>query len=199
MKTLFFLGALMLSFEGFAQGVVQLMDIPVLYLGYANRIEIGIPKNAGSYTVYAEGATLEKHETCYIVKAKDVRQVTIGVINGKGDTIGKQNYMCWCLPDCQLYWGSVGNGESLMDYTAPLRAGYPDIVNLTLKFSVVSYEVHLGGTDEIIEVQGNEISERVLEYLKNVTSKTEISIIARVLGSDGVLRTKASTFVYDPI
>jgi len=199
MKTLFFLGALTFSCSGFTQGVVQLTDIQVLYLVYANRIEIGIPKTEGSYSVFAEGATIEKHDTFYTVFVKDVRHATIGVKNEKGDTIGKQEYICRRLPDFQLFWGSAGNGESLIDYTAPLRAGYPDLVYLTFDFTVISYEVQFSGSVEVIEVQGNVISPKVIEHLKNATSQTEISIVARVLGPDGIKRIRASTFVYEPI
>jgi hypothetical protein len=199
MKTLFFLGACTFSFGGFAQGVVQFPVFNVLYLGYANRLEIAVPKDEGKYTVFAEGAILQKHETFYTVLVKDIKRATIGVLNEKGDTIAKQEFLCRHLPDCQLYWGSAKNGEALLDYTESLRAGYPDFVHLTKDFIVVSYEVNFNGGTQSFQVQGNDISSLVIEYLKNQTTKTEVLVTARVVGTDGFQRINSASFVFDPL
>ncbi|MEN9400137.1 MAG: hypothetical protein RL632_1240 [Bacteroidota bacterium] len=199
MKTVFFLGAIALSFTGVAQGVVQFPVFNVLYLGFSNRLEISVPKDAGRYTVFAEGATLQKHEAYYTVLVKEVKRATIGVLNEKGDTIGKQEFICKRLPTCELYWGSAQNGESLLDYWEPLQAGYPDVVHLTTSFSVVSYELTFSESDQTIEVQGNEITSSVVDYLNTLESKTQVFVKAKVLGPDGIQRIKTAVFVYHPI
>ena len=199
MKTLFFLGACIFSFGSFAQGVVQFPVFNVLYLGYANRLEIAVPKDEGKYTVFTEGAILQKHETFYTVLVMDIKRATIGVLNEKGDTIAKQEFLCRHLPNCQLYWGSAKNGEALLDYSETLRAGYPDFVHLTKDFIVVSYEVMFSGSDQTIEVHGNEISSSVIDYLKNLKTKTQVFVKARVVGPDGIQRTNSAFFVFDPL
>ncbi len=200
MKKMFFVGVFIAPLIGFSQGVVQMNDMNVLYLGYENVIEIGIPKGFDQFTVFAEGATLEKKKDSWIVKTLDQRFATIGVLNVKGDTLSKQVYRCIHMPRPQIYFGEVSDGGAVTDFSTVLSIKYSQNMCPTpmLKWNLLSFELQIPNDAKVYAVAGDQIPEGIQEIIKAKPLPFTISIIAIVEGPDGIRRKQAGIFTFVP-
>lgn len=190
MKMMFFIGACVAPMIGFSQGVVQMNEINVLYRGYENVIEIGVPKGLKEYTVFAEGATIRKQGDRWIVKTLDQKFVTVGVLNQKGDTLGKQEYRCLYMPNPEVHFGGILNGGTVSDLSAELTIEYSQLFWVTpnINWKFVSFEVQFPESNETYSITGNKITSSIQEMIKSKPLPATISILATVEGPDGILR-----------
>ncbi len=196
MKRMFFLGACVAPMIGFSQGVAQMNEMNVLYRGYENVIEIGVPKGLKEYDVFAEGATIRKQGNSWIVKTQDQKFVTIGVLNKKGDTLGRQEYRCLNMPQPEIHFGGISNGGTVSDLSSILAIEYSQLYwpapGLNWKF--VSFDLQIPEIDETFSISGNTITSSIQEMIKSKPLPMTISIVATVEGPGGFLRKQAATY-----
>ncbi|MFT6244806.1 MAG: hypothetical protein ACJA0U_001655 [Salibacteraceae bacterium] len=187
LKLIFFL---LLSMSVIGQDdlvTARMTDYQVLYRGYPNKVIFSTnerPLCAECDTVYPTGELNE-----YIVIPGVGRTKTISFSNGQEISLRVSR-----LPDPTLFYGSAPNRGKVRRVSSMLRATYGPEMNLWGKFEVISWTVSIGL--ETFKGEGYKISDEVKAYFGSVKSNGCFSVIAKIKGPDGIVRSLAGGFSY---
>jgi hypothetical protein len=86
-----------------------------------------------------------------------------------------------------LYFGAAADGEKVQIMNNVLYARYDEYIPLNVKFEVKSYVLSTR-SGMPITVSGSTIVENVMLYLQSLNKGDTFTIVAKVVGPDGINR-----------
>lgn len=180
------------------QGSIELPEMNMLYRGYANQVEA----TASGYdqtSLSGTGVSLTKSGTGWIAKPTGSGREAYLTVSGKNTATGqsatlkKVKYRVSNLPDPEIYWGGAKNGERASKSETKLFAKYGPEIPLNASFTVKSWECTVPGASRPVMGTGNLIS-AASGLLRAAPSGSMVSFICKVVGPDGITRTRAGAF-----
>lgn len=180
------------------QGSIELPEMNMLYRGYANQVEA----TASGYdqtSLSGTGVSLTKSGTGWIAKPTGSGREAYLTVSGKNTATGqsatlkKVKYRVSNLPDPEIYWGGAKNGERASKAETKLFAKYGPEIPLNASFTVKSWECTVPGASRPVMGTGNLIS-AASGLLRAAPSGSMVSFICKVVGPDGITRTRAGAF-----
>jgi gliding motility-associated protein GldM len=179
-------------------GSIELPEMNMLYRGYPNKVNAtasGYPTT----NLSASGASVSKSGEGWIVKPSGRgKTATLSVsgktADGKSVTLKSMPFRCSNLPDPELYWGGVKNGNKASKSQTKLFAKYPPEIPLNASFSIVKWECQVPGAQgKPPGGPGSNIS-AASNLLRAAKPGSQVSFICTVVGPDGIQRKKAGAF-----
>jgi len=179
------------------QGSIELPEMNVLYRGYDNKAEAtasGYDKSILSGT----GVSISGSGP-YIVKPTGSGRTAYLTVSGKNTVTGqtvqlkKVEYRVSNLPDPEIYWGGSKNGERASKAETKLFAKYGPEIPLKANFTVKSWECTVPGASRPVIGSGSDIS-AASGLLRAAPAGSMVSFICKVVGPDGITRTRAGAF-----
>jgi hypothetical protein len=180
------------------QGTVSLPELNVLYIGYDNKVE-AVASGYDQTNVSGQGVSLIKSGKGWIAKPAPGKSCTITVsgkssVTNKSVNLGSFPFRVMRLPDPELYWGAVKNGERGSKSETNLFAKYPPEIPLNATFRIVDWECQVPGAQGAPpKGTGNSIAS-ASGLIKAAKPGMNVSFICTVVGPDGVKRKKAGAF-----
>lgn len=179
------------------QGSIELPELNVLYRGYPNKVEA----TASGYDKSILGGTGVSISGSgpYIVKPTGSGREAYLSVSGKNTATGqtvqlkKVKYRVSNLPDPEIYWGGAKNGERASKAETKLFAKYGPEIPLSANFTVKSWECTVPGASRPVMGTGNLIS-AASGLLRAAPAGSMVSFICKVVGPDGITRTRAGAF-----
>ncbi len=180
------------------QGSIELPEMNMLYRGYDNKVEA----TASGYdqtSLTGTGVSLSKTSTGWIAKPSGSGREAYLTVSGKNTATGqsatlkKVKYRVSNLPDPEIYWGGSKNGERASKAETKLFAKYGPEIPLNASFTVKSWECTVPGASRPIMGTGNLIS-AASGLLRAAPAGSMVSFICKVVGPDGITRTRAGAF-----
>jgi len=179
------------------QGSIELPEMNVLYRGYPNKAEA----TASGYDKSILGGTGVSISGSgpYIVKPTGSGRTAYLTVSGKNTVTGqtvqlkKVEYRVSNLPDPEIYWGGSKNGERASKAETKLFAKYGPEIPLKADFTIKSWECSVPGASRPIMGTGSTIA-AASGLLRAAPSGSMVSFICKVVGPDGITRTRAGAF-----
>ena len=180
------------------QGSIELPEMNMLYRGYDNKVEA----TASGYdqtSLTGTGVSLSKTSTGWIAKPSGSGREAYLTVSGKNTATGqsatlkKVKYRVSNLPDPEIYWGGAKNGERASKAETKLFAKYGPEIPLNAPFTVKSWECTVPGASRPVMGTGNLIS-AASGLLRAAPAGSMVSFICKVVGPDGITRTRAGAF-----
>ena len=180
------------------QGSIELPEMNMLYRGYDNKVEA----TASGYdqtSLTGTGVSLSKTSTGWIAKPSGSGREAYLTVSGKNTATGqsatlkKVKYRVSNLPDPEIYWGGAKNGERASKAETKLFAKYGPEIPLNASFTVKSWECTVPGASRPVMGTGNLIS-AASGLLRAAPAGSMVSFICKVVGPDGITRTRAGAF-----
>ncbi len=180
------------------QGSIELPEMNMLYRGYDNKVEA----TASGYdqtSLTGTGVNLSKTSTGWIAKPSGSGREAYLTVSGKNTATGqsatlkKVKYRVSNLPDPEIYWGGAKNGERASKAETKLFAKYGPEIPLNASFTVKSWECTVPGASRPVMGTGNLIS-AASGLLRAAPAGSMVSFICKVVGPDGITRTRAGAF-----
>lgn len=180
------------------QGSIELPEMNMLYRGYNNLVEA----TASGYdqtSLSGTGVSLSKSGTGWIAKPVGSGREAYLTVSGKNTATGqsatlkKVKYRVSNLPDPEIYWGGAKNGERASKAETKLFAKYGPEIPLNAQFTVKSWECTVPGASRPVMGTGNLIS-AASGLLRAAPAGSMVSFICKVVGPDGITRTRAGAF-----
>jgi len=180
------------------QGSIELPEMNMLYRGYDNKVEA----TASGYdqtSLTGTGVSLSKTSTGWIAKPSGSGREAYLTVSGKNTATGqsatlkKVKYRVSNLPDPEIYWGGAKNGERASKTETKLFAKYGPEIPLNASFTVKSWECTVPGASRPVMGTGNLIS-AASGLLRAAPAGSMVSFICKVVGPDGITRTRAGAF-----
>ncbi|MFK7786311.1 MAG: hypothetical protein AB8B56_14420 [Crocinitomicaceae bacterium] len=200
MKKLTILGAIFLGFNASAQDVVveTIGENKILYRGFENKIVIH-QINDSDETFEVEAVNCEvsklnenKGKSTYLVRTKSsARTAQINLIS-EGRTVESTEFNVQNLPSPSLYWGKHKTGTKVSD-SREIEIKYSAGVALKPSFEIVGWKCEQKGQE--FKGKGNILSQALLDSTKSMESGEEISLVVKVKGADGIIRTVAGSWM----
>ena len=166
-------------------GSIELPELNVLYRGYPNKAKA----TASGYDqtmLTGSGASVSKSGDGYIVKPTGRGREAYLMVSGKNSVTGestqlaKVKYRVSNLPDPEIYWGAAKSGSRGSKAETKLFAKYPPEIPLNATFTIKSWECSVPGAARPV--------------MGTAPAGSQISFICKVVGPDGIQRTKAGAF-----
>ncbi len=179
------------------QGSIELPEMNMLYRGYPNIAEAtasGYDKSILSGT----GVSISGSGP-YIVKPTGSGRTAYLSVSGKNTATGqtvqlkKVEYRVSNLPDPEIYWGGSKNGERASKAETKLFAKYGPEIPLKADFTIKSWECAVPGASRPITGTGSNIA-AASGLLRAAPAGSMVSFICKVVGPDGITRTRAGAF-----
>ena len=179
------------------QGSIELPEMNVLYRGYPNKAEAtasGYDKSILSGT----GVSISGSGP-YIVKPTGSGRTAYLSVSGRNTATGqtvqlkKVEYRVSNLPDPEIYWGGSKNGERASKSETRLFAKYGPEIPLKAEFTIKSWECSIPGASRPIIGTGSNIA-AASGLLRAAPAGSMVSFICKVVGPDGITRTRAGAF-----
>lgn len=179
------------------QGSIELPELNVLYRGYPNQVEAtasGYDKSILTGT----GVSISGSGP-YIVKPTGSGRTAYMMVSGKNTVTGqtvqlkKVEYRVSNLPDPEIFWGGAKNGERASKTETKLFAKYGPEIPLKADFTVKSWECTVPGASRPVLGTGNLIT-AASGLLRAAPAGSMVSFICKVVGPDGITRTRAGAF-----
>jgi len=180
------------------QGSIELPEMNMLYRGYDNKVKA----TASGYdqtSLTGTGVSLSKTSTGWIAKPSGSGREAYLTVSGKNTATGqsatlkKVKYRVSNLPDPEIYWGGAKNGERASKTETKLFAKYGPEIPLNASFTVKSWECTVPGASRPVMGTGNLIS-AASGLLRAAPAGSMVSFICKVVGPDGITRTRAGAF-----
>ena len=180
------------------QGSIELPEMNMLYRGYNNIVEA----TASGYdqtSLSGTGVSLSKSGSGWIAKPTGSGREAYLTVSGKNTATGqsvtlkKVKYRVSNLPDPEIYWGGAKNGERASKSETKLFAKYGPEIPLSANFTVKSWECTVPGASRPVMGTGNLIS-AASGLLRAAPAGSMVSFICKVVGPDGITRTRAGAF-----
>ena len=180
------------------QGSIELPEMNMLYRGYDNKVEA----TASGYdqtSLTGTGVSLSKTSTGWIAKPSGSGREAYLTVSGKNTATGqsatlkKVKYRVSNLPDPEIYWCGAKNGERASKTETKLFAKYGPEIPLNASFTVKSWECTVPGASRPVMGTGNLIS-AASGLLRAAPAGSMVSFICKVVGPDGITRTRAGAF-----
>lgn len=200
MKTVAILGIAFLGMNAFGQNmVVETNDqSKVLYRGYDNRVTIGqAGTNAKDFKLEAINCQLAEvtgQKNTYIVKASAAARTAQINFVSNGKTIDSTVFVIKSLPSPVFYWGNNENGSDISN-SSQLQIKYPSGVAIDARFTITNWECKIGEMN--FKGSGSVLSQEMLDVTKVLPVGGTVSIMAQVVGGDGITRKVAGSWVKD--
>ena len=193
-------GALTFGLNAYGQDFVAASSEQsnILYRGYDNKLILGevgcanqeyeiVPIDCKIKKVNSDGS-----DHSYIVRPTGrLKTATIKFVSKDGNPLHSVVFMVKNLPDPELYWGNNKAGSTLSS-SPKIFIKYPPEVRLDTYFEIVSWEFNHKYKN--FNGAGHELSPKMLEYTRSMPIGETISIITKVKGPDGIVRTKGGTW-----
>jgi hypothetical protein len=179
------------------QGSIELPEMNMLYRGYPNKAEAtasGYDKSILSGT----GVSISGSGP-YIVMPTGSGRTAFLSVSGRNTATGqtvqlkKVEYRVSNLPDPEIYWGGSKNGERASKAETKLFAKYGPEIPLKAEFTVKSWECSVPGASRPIMGTGSIIT-AASGLLRAAPAGSMVSFICKVVGPDGITRTRAGAF-----
>jgi gliding motility-associated protein GldM len=178
-------------------GSIELPEMNMLYRGYANKVNAtasGYPTTGLS----ASGASASKSGEGWIVSPGNGKSATLSVsgttADGKTVTLKTMKFRVSNLPSPELYWGNVPSGGKASRAQTKLFAKYPPEIPLNAKFRIISWECQVPGAQGRPPAGPGANISAASTLLRAARTGTQVSFICKVVGPDGIQRTKAGAF-----
>ena len=180
------------------QGSIELPELNVLYRGYPNKVEA----TASGYdqtSLSGSGVSLTKSGTGWIAKPTGNGREAFLTVSGKNTATGqsvtlkKVKYRVSNLPDPEIYWGAAKNGQKGSKAETKLFAKYGPEIPLKAEFTIKSWECSVPGAARPVMGTGSMISS-ASPLLRAAPAGSMVSFICKVVGPDGITRTRAGAF-----
>ena len=179
-------------------GSIELPELNVLYRGYPNKANA----TASGYDqtiLSGSGASVSKSGDGYIVSPTGRGREAFLTVSGKSTASGqtvqlkKVKYRVSNLPDPEIYWGAAKNGTKGSKAETKLFAKYPPEIPLSASFNITSWECSVPGAARPVMGTGSNIS-AASGLIRAAPAGSQISFICKVVGPDGIQRTRAGAF-----
>lgn len=180
------------------QGSIELPEMNMLYRGYPNKVEA----TASGYdqtSLTGTGVSLSKSGTGWIAKPTGSGREAYLTVSGKNTATGqsatlkKVKYRVSNLPDPEIYWGGAKNGERASKAETKLFAKYGPEIPLNAQFTIKSWECTIPGAARPVPGSGSTIG-AASGLLRAAPAGSMVSFICKVVGPDGITRTRAGAF-----
>ncbi|MBP6091386.1 MAG: hypothetical protein KA521_09040 [Crocinitomicaceae bacterium] len=184
-KQLTLITFVLISIFSFAQrdiGVFSLIENPTLFYEYPNEVYIGNNVGIKDFSIRSNNIEIVKNDAVknsYFLYPKSLSESSLYFIDNKTkDTFDVKTVTIIDLPRAQIYWGIYSDGETVSDKTiSKLNVKYPENFSLIKdKLDVTQWAVSISSYDETIVGNGDTLSEKVLEIIKNSPAGTELKI-----------------------
>lgn len=181
-------------------GAISLPELNVLYRGY-NNIVSAVASGFDQTVLTGNGATVTKSGENYIAKVSGSGREATLTVAGKNSVTGKtqqlltQKFRVSNLPDPELYWGAVKNGDKGSAAETRLFAKYGPEIPLNAQFNITKWECSIPGAQGAPPSgAGNVLSAQATNLIKQAKPGMTVSFICQVVGPDGIQRKKAGAF-----
>ncbi len=179
------------------QGSIELPELNVLYRGYPNKAEA----TASGYDKSILGGTGVSISGSgpYIVKPTGNGRTAYLTVSGKNTATGQTvqlkrvEYRVSNLPDPEIYWGAAKNGQKGSKAETKLFAKYGPEIPLKADFTIKSWECSVPGASRPVMGTGSLITS-ASPLLRAAPMGSMVSFICKVVGPDGITRTRAGAF-----
>lgn len=178
-------------------GSIELPEMNMLYRGYANKVNAtasGYPTTGLS----PAGASVSKSGEGWIVSPGSGKTASLSVTgttaDGKTVTLKTMKFRVSNLPSPELYWGNVPSGGKASRAQTKLFARYPPEIPLNAKFRIISWECQVPGAQGRPPAGPGANISAASTLLRAARTGTQVSFICKVVGPDGIQRTKAGAF-----
>ncbi len=160
------------------------MNTDILYRGYNNEIDLKDCQDVAN--IHSDECTVEKRDGKFIVKTRSSKSAVLHLLSSSGDTINSKTYRCLNLPVPTLYFNGVASGGRSGINTSILEVKYDVGTPLKDTFKVTHWELQINGV--MIEGSGFELNEDAKSVLNSSKNGEDLTIIATVIGTDGISR-----------
>jgi hypothetical protein len=204
MRNLVLIFSLIVSTFCLAQDTIVTISTPeiqILYYGLSTKIKVNtsLPFDYSLASSQLEIKALEEKNTFSIKPLSNSgNTATLKVLDpttGKGNSVAEFNYKVFSLPDPELYIGSVKNGSSIDFYSnKKLSAKLPPSSYLNINFAILDWSVCVKGIQ--YEGSGSDLTDLVLIKINELKEGNVISIIATIIGPDGIKRKIGGVYTF---
>lgn len=178
-------------------GSIELPELNVLYRGYRNMVEV----TASGYDKSILGGTGVSISGSgpYVVQPTGNGREAFLTVSGKNTATGQTvqlkrvAYRVMNLPDPEIYWGAAKNGQKGSKAETKLFAKYGPEIPLKAEFTIKSWECSVPGASRPVMGTGSMITS-ASPLLRAAPVGSMVSFICKVVGPDGITRTRAGAF-----
>lgn len=163
----------------------------ILYRGFENKVQLkGCDKNA---ELVSDDCTITSDKESYIVKLREsLKEVVLHVVAASGDTLNSKTYKCLNLPAPTMFLGAASSGSYADRSSKLIQVKYAQDVPLKSEFRITAWELEMN--DAKLKGTGFELDENARIMLRMGKKGDIITIIATVLGTDGIARKIGGTW-----
>ncbi|MFT5778238.1 MAG: gliding motility-associated protein GldM [Crocinitomicaceae bacterium] len=178
-------------------GSIELPDLNVLYRGYDNKVNAtasGFPQTI----LTGQNVSLTQSEGLYIAKPQGSGKTAYMTVSGRtadGRTVAlkKVKYRVLNLPDPTMYWGGTKNGGKASPTASNIFANYGKSALIDAKFTILSWEVFIAGTDRSVKGTSNNVT-GAHPFFRAAKKGTTVTYKCWVRGPSGIKRIITGVF-----
>ena len=175
----------------FGQGVVQNLDVNLLYRGYPNKIMVGksIP---GDVVLKGENVELRKEGDVWIA----IPSESTATIRAYSNEVLLQEftYVVKPLPNPELFWGSAKSGQEANFGETFLDVRYDAAVLLNKSFKIIDWTANFD--DKTISGNGNNLSSDFYSLVQRTWKDTMEVQLTVTFALDGDSRTQKTAGIF---
>jgi hypothetical protein len=170
-----------------AQVIFGNSEATILYYGYENLAQIGTVKGE-RFRLSSENITIRNEGNGFVLVPENKEKAMLYFNDPtSGKCFDSINFEVRILPPPTLYFGAAADGEKVQIMNNVLYARYDEYIPLNVKFEVRSYVLSTR-SGMPITVSGSTIVENVMLYLQSLNKGDTFTIVAKVVGPDGINR-----------
>lgn len=175
-------------------------EAKVIYRGLENNLRISVPHdpNVPIEVTCADCAAIAvdaNNPEIYKVRAGTTKELTLQVKAKVGNVYREyeQLYRVSNLPPASVYLDEKPGGQELSaDLTGILSMGYPQEVELSAQFTVLSWEMEVKG--EKMQGLGAQLSEEALKTIASAGAGQNLGLLVRYKDSQNIQRTAVGVY-----